>query len=156
MQRVFLAAALAISLAACASSDRISMTQPEGYVSIAPVRTAGIPWSRAHVAEVVLSEYAFAPNSLTFEAGVPYRLILRNAGASGHTFVSERFFKSIAVRKLQGPKKSYDYPYVQTIRLEPGQKKELQFLPMQRGTYPLHCSVPLHESFGMTGTITVR
>ena len=131
-------------------------TQPAGYVSLAPVRTAGIPWSRVRVVEVALSEYAFAPDTLTFEAGVPYRLILHNAGGRRHTFVSEPFFKAIAVRKLITAKKTDDYPYVQVIEIEPGATKELQFLPMRRGTYPLHCSVILHESFGMEGTITVQ
>lgn len=156
MRRMFLAAALIIPLAACASGDRVTTTQPAGYVSLAPVRTAGIPWSRARAIEVALSEYAFAPESLAFEAGVPYRLILRNTGGGRHTFVSENFFKAIAVRKLITAKKTQDYPYVQVIEVEPGATKELQFLPTRRGTYPLHCSVTLHETFGMEGTVTVR
>ena len=156
MRHALLAAALAILMAACASGDRIQMQQPKGYVSLAPVRTAGIPWSRARAVRVNLSEYAFAPDVLTFETGVPYRLILHNTGGRRHTFVSEPFFKAIAVRQLASPGKVVDYPYLQVVELEPGTSKEVQFLPMRRGTYSLHCSVTFHEALGMEGTITVR
>jgi len=151
----FVAAAMAV-LAGCASGDRIAKDQPTGYVSLAPVQTAGIPWGRARTVTVTLSDYAFAPMALTFEAGIPYRLVLRNASASRHTFVSEPFFKAIAARRLVSAKTTVDYPFVQAIELPVGATKELQFLPMRRGTYPLHCSVTLHESFGMKGTITLR
>lgn len=156
MRRVLLSAALAAALAACASGDHFSTEKPAGYVSLAPVRTAGIPWARLRPIMVDLSEYAFKPDTLTFDSGVPYRLVLHNAGGSRHTFVSEDFFKAIAVRRLIDGKKTHDYPFIQTVELEPGATKELQFLPMRRGTYPLHCSVTLHESFGMKGKITVR
>ncbi len=156
MRRVIISAALAASLAACASGDRITKEQPAGYVSLAPVRTAGIPWARMRPITIDLTEYAFSPDALTFEAGVPYRLVIHNAGGSRHTFVSEGFFKAIAVRRLIAGKKTSDYPFIQVIELESGATKELQFLPMRRGTYPLHCSVTLHESFGMKGAITVR
>jgi uncharacterized cupredoxin-like copper-binding protein len=156
MLRAIFAAAVAASMSGCASGDRLTMDRPEGYVSLAPVRTAGIPWSRARAVTVNITEYAFAPNALHLEVGVPYRLVLRNGGDSRHTFVSEPFFKTVAVRRLVIGDKVIDYPYLQLVELPSGASKELQFLPMRRGSFPLRCSVPLHQSFGMEGTITVR
>jgi uncharacterized cupredoxin-like copper-binding protein len=104
----------------------------------------------------VLTEYHFAPSALTFEAGRPYRLVLRNAGSSTHTFTSQGFFQAIAVQKLASASGEQDQPYIENIEVPAGGSKELTFLPVRPGSYPLACSVFLHDSFGMTGEVTIR
>lgn len=160
MRRPFLAAALVISLAACGSGksgDRFTMQQPEGYVSLAPVRADEISWSRARTVRVTFEYLEIGePFVLTFEVGVPYRLILHKAERFFYNCVSAAFFKAIATRKLITNAGTVEYPFVQVIGVMPGDSKELQLIPMRRGTYALLCSDPDHPRVERNGTITVR
>jgi uncharacterized cupredoxin-like copper-binding protein len=40
--------------------------------------------------------------------------------------------------------------------VESGQAADLEFVALKPGDYPLVCNEPLHEIFGMEGTIHVR
>jgi uncharacterized cupredoxin-like copper-binding protein len=156
MHRILVSALALAALTACASGDVVRQTPPEGYLQDAPARVAAANWSTAETVEVVLTEYAFAPAALTFEAGKPYRLLLRNAGSSTHTFTAPGFFQAIAVQKLVSADGEQALPYVENIEVPAGGSKELTFLAVRAGSYPLACSVFLHDAFGMTGDITIR
>lgn len=156
MSRILLSALVLAALAACTSGDVLHKTPPQGYLQDAPARVAAADWSTARTVEVVLSEYEFTPTAPTFEAGQPYRLLLRNAGASTHTFTSRGFFQAIAAEKLVSAGGEESLPYIETIEIPAGGSKELSFLPVRAGRYPLECSVFLHDTFGMTGGITIR
>jgi len=103
-----------------------------------------------------LSEFQFEPAALVFREGVPTRLTLRNVGDRTHTFVSERFFKAIAAQKLVSAAGEVSNPYVETIEVPSVEEKQLYFLPVAKGTYPLECSILLHDIFGMEGQITIE
>lgn len=132
------------------------MKQPGGYVSLGSVQTNDIDWSRARTVHVDLVDVAFSPDALSFDAGVPYRLVMRNTGLHPHDFVATGFFKAIAARKLIIGSKAIDYPFVQTIDVASGDAKELLFVPVRRGRYALTCTYPNHASLGMEGSVTVR
>ncbi len=146
----------AAALAGCAARDAIFETPPAGYVADAAARTAGVDWSRAETVAVTLSEYAFAPAEIAFEAGKPYRLRIENAGATTHTFVSEGFFQAIAAARLTNGDAAVSTPYVKTIAVAPGTVRELDFVAVRSGVFRLECTVPGHALFGMTGAIAVR
>ena len=156
MRRHLLSAMALAVLTACASGDVVHKAAPEGYLQDAPARVAAADWSNALTVEVALSEYAFAPAALTFEAGRPYRLLLRNQGSSTHTFTSTGFFQAIAAQKLVSASGEDALPYIERIEIPSGGSKELYFVAVRAGSYPLECSVLLHDSFGMTGDITIR
>ncbi|MGZ9034159.1 MAG: plastocyanin/azurin family copper-binding protein, partial [Rhodospirillales bacterium] len=40
--------------------------------------------------------------------------------------------------------------------LAAGEVKEIEFVPLQAGTYAVECTKPLHGLFGMTGDIVVQ
>jgi uncharacterized cupredoxin-like copper-binding protein len=145
------------ALAGCAigTGDVISDKPGPGYVQDAAERVAAADWSKARDVTIVLSEYKFAPADPMFQADRPYRLILRNTGERSHTFVSEGFFKAIAAQKLVSATGSVATPAVEAIELAAGEEKQLYFVPVERGTYPLECSVFLHDAFGMEGEITI-
>jgi len=156
MYRHLLGAVALTALAACAGGDVVRNTPPEGYLQDAPARVAAVDWSTAQTVEVALSEYAFTPAVLTFEAGKPYRLLLRNDGSSAHTFASMGFFQAIAAQKLVSGAGEETLPYIESIEVPSGGSKELYFVAARAGSFPLECSVFLHDAFGMTGEITVR
>ncbi|MFQ5764811.1 MAG: hypothetical protein ACE5GT_07780 [Rhodospirillales bacterium] len=143
-------------LAGCAQDDVAMKTAIAGYVPDIAERTAAVDWSRAKTVNVTLSEFDFSPARLIFRKDVPYRLHLLNAGNRGHTFVSEGFFKAIAAAKLVSPKGEIGKPYLRSVAVPPGGEKEIYFVPVRTGVYPLECTVFLHAAFGMEGEIAIR
>ncbi len=141
---------------ACTSGDVILKEPQSGYVQDVPSVLAGVNWSDAQSVTVQLSEYQFEPSGLVFEEGAPYRLVLRNAGKGSHTFVSEGFFQAIAAQKLISPDGEIATPYLKTIEIPSQTEKELHFVAVRKGTYPLECSILLHDTFGMKGQISIQ
>ena len=151
-----LAAASLTTLAGCAGGDVVLERPGAGYVRDIATKTANVDWSKAETVTMTLSEFRFAPARLSFQSGVPYRLRLHNAGKWDHTFVSPGFFQAIAAEKLISADGEIPRPYLQSIAIPPGAKKELFFVPVKTAVYGVKCTVFLHESFGMEGKITVR
>jgi hypothetical protein len=83
-------------------------------------------------------------------------LVLRNAGKGSHTFVSEGFFQAIATQKLISTVGEVAAPYLKTVEVPSQTQKDLHFVAVRRGTYPLECSVVLHDTFGMESQITIQ
>jgi hypothetical protein len=119
----------------------------------ATARLADVDWSRAERVDILLTEFEFAPNHLLFERGRPYRLHLENRGTGGHNFAAPVFFESVAL---------WDDPVAAETRANGGvelarsEVKDVYFVPLQAGTFPLECSHLLHPIFGMTGEIVVH
>ncbi len=149
-------AAAFVFLAGCTSGDVILDRPGAGYVEDVRAHVAAVDWSGVQTVEVSLAEFAFAPETLAFERGRPYRLVLENGGRRTHTFVSEGFFKAIAVQKLASADGEIANPYIESIELARGAVKEITFVPVRPGSYDLRCTVFLHERFGMHGRITIE
>ena len=156
MKHLVLLMLLIAGLVGCTSGD-VTLDEPQtGYVQDVPSVLAGVNWSDAQSVTVQLSEYQFEPSDLVFEEGAPYRLVLRNVGKGSHTFVSEGFFQAIAAQKLISPDGEIATPYLKTIEVPSQTEKELHFVAVRKGTYPLECSVLLHDTFGMEGRISIQ
>ncbi len=105
-------------------------------------------WSKATVVTVVMMEYGFTPNRLTFTRNLPYRLHLENRGKELHEFTAPDFFKAVAVGNpevlvLDG----------REVVLQPGEQKDVFLVPRRAGHYSLICAD--HDWAGMTGDITI-
>lgn len=153
--RLLAAASLAV-VAGCAGGDVVLDKPGAGYVQDIAARAAPMDWAKAKVVAVTLSEYKFSPASVDFRVNVPYRLVLQNTGTRDHAFVSKGFFKAIAAHKLVSADAVVSEPYLASIGVPAGAQKELSFVPVRKGTYDLQCTVFLHQTFGMEGTITIR
>jgi uncharacterized cupredoxin-like copper-binding protein len=129
---------------------------PPGYQADAASKAASIDWSKVQTVSVGMNEYNYLPSSLNFEAGKPYRLHLENSGTKSHTFSSPPFFKSIAARRLTTKERVVEAPFIQELVVAPGLAADLDLVALSPGNYPLVCNEPLHEVFGMSGTIHVR
>ena len=149
-----LIAVLTIAGCAAAPADEFAISG-SGYVDIQAVYVARANWGNAGTVDVVLDEFAFAPASLRFTVGQPYRLRLTNAGGVAHFFVSEGFFRSIAVGSLSGAPDSGGPILLESIAVPAGGTRELTFIPVAAGAYPLECTAPFHAMFGMDGEISV-
>jgi len=150
------AAFVAVSLTGCASPNTGSNAASSNYVSDAPQRIAAADWSKAQTVTVSLASFHFAPDRLEFLRDAPYRLHLVNQSSARHTFTSEAFFKAIAVKQIEPGALGGTAPSSGTIALASGEEKDLYFVAVAPGKYDFNCSEFLHDTFGMTGEITIR
>jgi uncharacterized cupredoxin-like copper-binding protein len=98
---------------------------------------------------VVMIDYKFEPNHLTFQLGTHYRLHLENHGKETHELTAPTFF---ATAKIDNP--AVLNRERTEIVLQPGESKDLFLTPGKPGTYDLRCAD--HDWNGMTGGITVQ
>jgi len=97
---------------------------------------------------LVLSEYHFSPDRVTFRRGVPYRLVLDNRGKEIHEFTAPDFFGAVA---LGTPEL---VPGGREVVLSPGEQKVLLFVARRAGHFPFFCAD--HDWAGMTGEILIE
>jgi uncharacterized cupredoxin-like copper-binding protein len=135
-------------LAGCAAEREPITPSAEPTASLVDV-----DWSRAERVDVLLTEFEFAPNHLLFGRGRPYRLHLENRGTGGHNFAAPAFFESVVLRD---DAVAADAPIEGGVELARGEVKDVYFVALQAGTFPLECSHLLHPIFGMTGEIVVH
>jgi uncharacterized cupredoxin-like copper-binding protein len=98
---------------------------------------------------VVMIDYRFQPDHLTFQHGVPYRLHLENHGRETHELTAPVFFAAAKVDNPDVLNREHS-----EIVMQPGDVKDLFLTPGPPGTYDLRCAD--HDWDGMTGGITVQ
>jgi uncharacterized cupredoxin-like copper-binding protein len=99
--------------------------------------------------DVIMVDYRFSPDHLTFEHGVHYRLHLENHGKDTHEFTAPVFF---GAAKLDNPD-ALNRERTEVV-MQPGESKDIYLTPGAPGAYDLRCSD--HDWDGMVGGITVR
>jgi uncharacterized cupredoxin-like copper-binding protein len=98
---------------------------------------------------VVMSDYKFVPDRLTFQHDTHYRLHLENHGKETHEFTAPAFF---ATTKIDNPD-VLNREHTEIV-MQPGDVKDIFLTPGKPGTYDLRCSD--HDWNGMVGGITVE
>lgn len=99
--------------------------------------------------DVVMVDYEFRPDHLTFQRGVRYQLHLENKGKETHEFTAPTFFATAAIENpdILDNRRS-------ELTLEPGESRDLFLTPRKRGKFDLRCAD--HDWNGMVGGITVK
>lgn len=125
-------------------------------VAAASFATAAIaqesPTSAADVS-VDLSSFAFTPKVLTLDHGRAYALHLHNSAKGGHDFVAKEFFAAATI----APEDKDKVDAKGSVDMPGGRETVIHLTtPANPGTYRLHCSHFMHESFGMVGEIDVK
>ncbi len=106
-------------------------------------------------------EIKFVPDTLSFERGKYYKLVLHNPSSEEHYFTSDAFSTHIFTRKVEVTDKSGKtiaeiHGAVNDIELKPGATVEWFFYPMTKGkNLRLYCHKTDHEEQGMVGTINI-
>ena len=116
-------------------------------VAAGPLRAADT--SKQRTVSVVTSEYQFNPKKLAFRRGIAYRLHIENRGKETHEFTAPDFFKAVAVRNPEALNADRT-----EIVVQPGEAKDLDFVPKRAGRFELRCSD--HDWAGMTGGIEIK
>lgn len=104
------------------------------------------------VVEIVMTNFAFTPQTLTLKAGTPYRLHFVNNSSKPHNYVSRTFFAALSMSAEDKAKIASD----DQIELASGQSATLDVVPQQAGTYAVRCTHPMHSMMGMKGTAVIE
>jgi uncharacterized cupredoxin-like copper-binding protein len=99
--------------------------------------------------EVVMVDYRFDPDHLTFERDVHYQLHLENRGKETHEFTAPTFLATATIDNPDVLNREHT-----EVLVEPGESKDLFLTPHRPGTYDLRCAD--HDWNGMVGGITVK
>lgn len=141
----------------CVALILVSGCATVDYVADAKARVKAADWSKMQTVPVVLKEYSYSPSTLHFKVEVPYKLEIRNEGTIKHYFTAQDFFKAIATRKVQSNADGeIKAPYFSALEVFAGRSLDLYFVPVQKGSYKLHCTITGHETKGMHGTIVIE
>jgi len=107
------------------------------------------------------NQMVFVPDTITFERGNYYKLVLSNSSPEEHYFSSDAFATHIFTRKVevmdkQGKTTVEIHGATTGIELKPGATVEWFFFPMTKGkNLKLYCHKKGHEEKGMVGTINI-
>ncbi|MEO0396497.1 MAG: cupredoxin domain-containing protein [Cyanobacteria bacterium P01_A01_bin.137] len=96
----------------------------------------------------------FEPDTLTFEAGKRYKLLLDNPSPVKHYFTAKDFTDVIWTQKVEAGQVEVKGA-IHELELKPGAEAEWVLIPQKPGTYELHCSIVGHAEAGMVGQLTV-
>lgn len=109
----------------------------------------------------VEGEIKFIPDTLIFERGNYYKLVIKNPSSEEHYFTSDAFSTHIFTRKVEvidkdGQTIAEIHGAINDIELKPGAHLEWFFFPMTKGeNLKLFCHKKGHEEQGMIGSITI-
>ncbi|EKV02589.1 copper-binding protein, plastocyanin family [Leptolyngbya sp. PCC 7375] len=96
----------------------------------------------------------FEPDTLTFDAGKRYKLLLDNPSPVKHYFTAKDFADVIWTQKVEAGQVEVKGA-IHELELKPGAEAEWVFIPQKPGIYELHCSIAGHAEAGMVGELTV-
>jgi uncharacterized cupredoxin-like copper-binding protein len=99
--------------------------------------------------------HRFVPDTLRFETGKLYKLVLRNPSRAKHYFTALRFAAAVWTRKVETGDAEIKGA-IREIEVLPNGKAEWFFVPVQAGEFDLQCTIEGHAEAGMVGRITVR
>lgn len=104
----------------------------------------------------------FFPDTISFETGKLYKLIIKNPSPQKHYFNDVAFSRSVFTRKIQIKNKHNQSiaeikGNISEIEVYPEGITEWWFVPVKslKSSY-LHCSIKGHSEAGMTGSISIR
>ncbi len=103
----------------------------------------------------------FIPDTLTFERGNYYKLVITNPSSEEHYFTSDAFSTHIFTRKVEvmdkeGKTIAEIHGAINDMELKPGASVEWFFFPMTKGeNLKLFCHKKGHEEKGMVGHINI-
>ncbi|MEB3359206.1 MAG: cupredoxin domain-containing protein [Synechococcales bacterium] len=96
----------------------------------------------------------FVPDTLAFQAGQRYTLVLDNPSPQKHYFTAKDFADNIWSQKVEAAGVEVKGA-IHELELKPGAEAEWVFVALKPGTYELRCSIAGHAEAGMVGQITI-
>jgi plastocyanin len=146
----------------CTSCPRLTRRPPESrirqrWAALIPVTAAillcaaapAVDWSSAQRVDVVMNDYRFVPDRLTFQRGTAYRIHFVNEGKELHEFTAPAFFAATTMRD----RRMLTNDGTEVV-VPAGGSIDIDLIPERIGRYELICAD--HDWAGMVGEISVR
>ena len=156
---IVLASSFALTGCAVNTATARAATAPQGVPGSADIVKAA-RWDEMETVTIELTEHDYDPKNVKFKANMPYRLVIKNTGEKDHYYTATEFFKSVAWRKAMTPRPyggELKAPYFTAVEVfKKTGVMELFFVPLEKGTFPVECTIDDHKEKGMVGTITVE
>ncbi len=144
---------MALLVAGCQSMRPAAPTDAERTAAL-----AAADFGHATAARIELRDQGLKPDTLRLLAGTPYRLVVENIGGNAHYFNAPEFLRSIATRhvELRG-EVEIEAPYFSRFEVaQRGGHFALDFVPLVRGVYRVHCHLEGDVHRGVEGLIVVE
>jgi uncharacterized cupredoxin-like copper-binding protein len=106
------------------------------------------------VIRVQMTEFAFRPSVIRLAAGAEAKIELVNQGQIAHQFDAP-VLRTVPVSVVGGDA-HVEAPGLEFLRVQPGGRAQLRFVPRRRGRFPFACTIEGHAEAGMTGVLEVR
>ncbi len=113
-------------------------------------------WGAMQTVRVLMREHEYEPYEFRFQPGQAYRLELVNEGEEKHYFTAPEFFRAIATRKVQSNTDGeIKAPYFLALEIMPRGQLDLYFVPVEKGEFPVYCTIDDHREQGMEGVLAI-
>ena len=127
-----------LSVAGAVSIVAAACSAPDGAIAPAGAQAVAGQAAGSSSISVMLSDFAIEPSELQAPAGSALTIDVMNHGAVAHTFGVVTGDRTYA-----------------TSLIAPGASATLSVPALSDGTYDVKCTVPGHDTLGMTGTLTI-
>lgn len=155
---LLLVLAAALGQSPLAAADEIPRGEPAISEEVRVGALKSADWKEVQSVNLELRDYGLSPRELRFKAGQAYRLVITNNGAHSHYFNAPEFLNSIAARyalvKNQVEVKANFFSAFELARR--GGNVELFFVPINKGSYRMHCHLEGKAHEGVQATIVVE
>jgi uncharacterized cupredoxin-like copper-binding protein len=102
-----------------------------------------------------MTDFAFAPNTLTVPAGQQINVTVSNSGAVAHDLMIMKLGKDLTSHDHVGAD-AHANAYWEQEQVPPGQSLQSTFTaPAEPGQYQIICGIAGHLEAGMVGTLVV-
>ena len=155
MQRLVL---LLVAVALIGLTARISLAKETFVLNYLDIVEAA-DWTTMKTVTVDIDTHTYTPDTLTFKAGQPYRLVFKNRSKKEkHYFTAPEFYRAIATRKVHARGLGdIRAPYFTALEImRNGGQLELYFVPVTKGTFEAYCTLTNHRERGMDAKIVIR
>lgn len=142
----------------CGATWGVLPAMADDYIKDAASIVKAADWNKMETVVVEMGEYHYHPMDMKLKAGQPYKLELKNVGEKDHYYTAPAFFRSVAWRKLMVNKQAeIKVDYVNALEvLKKGGQLDLYVIPVNKGTYPVYCTIDDHREKGMEGTVIIE
>lgn len=141
-RRWFSLITLLLVLAACSPTALLNDTPMDAQVNNQAEIVEAVDWEVAETFNIDIRQGEFRPTIIRLLQGEPYVMVIENRDDVDHLFVAKEFFRTIAIRKMVIEDKEFMIDRLNGINIEPGQIKELHFVPIRDGWYPFEDAAP--------------
>lgn len=104
--------------------------------------------------QIVMTEFAFTPSIVRIQRNRPAQVFLVNRGQIAHQ-LQTNYFQREQIR-LTEDTLYVEAPGLDLVRLQPGSRAKLEFLPRRSGRFTFTCTIEGHQEAGMKGLLVVR